>query len=591
MDLNPLSASPAADATVATAPTPRRWDRLASPTLFVLGAVLMHSIYAGTNGWLRPIVGVPGNDSFYHVKMAAMMPQVGLLREFPWLQFCYFTDQGQSFISHHYGFHVLLSPFVQMSHWWTGDYLPGGRWAICTFFGLMLVLLDRLLVAARMPWRWLWLPVFVLLPFQFFTRHAFIRAIAPSLVLMMLILLLMFRRRPVWTALAIAAYVHLYMGGVMFGPLLVGTYVCAIVISSQDRRAAFRLALWGAVGWTVGVLAHPYRDGMWGFLKLQVFGTGLSPDIPVGQEWKPYNDLWWFAQMSGVVLGVWAAAVVMRLRAGKPANAEELALLLMNVVFFVLTLKARRFIEYWPMFCLLSAAYLASPVIGTVAERIRKRNGAVDRSRAAILGPIAAAGIVLVIVGFSPAWQEIRRTSRCDYDLPAIRSAMDFLEKQSQPGDIVFSDDWDIFPVYFYYNFHNHYIVGLDPKFTHARRPDLWERYVKITRGQIPSDGHVETRGADNNVIMQTLHVSLEDIRDHFGAGYVITDRDHRPLAAKLAAATDFAELVYPPSSYAKSRDAPYLIFRIGTDVEHGHSGRAPVPATIAGVPRTVPRR
>jgi hypothetical protein len=590
MDLNPLSASSAADVTVATAPTPRRWDRFASPILFVLGAVLMHSIYAGTTGWLRPIVGVPGNDSFYHVKMAAMMPQVGLLREFPWLQFCYFTDEGQSFVSHHYGFHVLLNPFVQLSHWLTGDYLPGGRWAICTFFGLMLVLLDRLLLAARMPWRWLWLPVFVLLPFQFFTRHAFIRAIAPSLVLMMLILLLMFRRRPVWTALAIAAYVHLYMGGVIFGPLLVGAYVFAIVISSQDRRAAFRLALWGALGWTVGVLAHPYRDGMWGFLKLQVFGTGLSPDIPVGQEWKPYNDLWWFAQMSGVVLGVWAAAVFARLRIGKPANAEELALLLMNVVFFVLTLKARRFIEYWPMFCLLSAAYLASPVMGEVAERIQKRNGTLDRSRAAILGPIAAVGIVLVIVSFSPVWQEIRRASRCDYDLLAIRSAMEFLEKQSQPGDVVFTDDWDIFPVYFYYNSYNHYIVGLDPKFTHARRPDLWERYVKITRGQIPADVHVETRGADNNVLMQTLHVSLEDIRDHFGAGYVITDRDHRPLAAKLAAATDFAELVYPSASYAKSRDAPYLIFRVSTDAERGHSGRATVPATVAGIARTVPR-
>ena len=89
---------------------------------------------------------------------------------------------------------------------------------------------------------------------------------------------------------------------------------------------------------------------------------------------------------------------------------------------------------------------------------------------------------------------------------------------------------------------------------------------------------------------MQTLHVTLEDIRDHFGAGYVITDHDHRPLAAKLAAATDFAELVYPSSSYAKSRDAPYLIFRVGTDVERGRVGRATVPATVAVVARTVPR-
>jgi len=552
------------DATVARSPSSRRGDRLELLAVFVFSVVLMHSIYAGSGGWLQPICGVPGNDSYYHIKMAAMMPQVGLLHEFPWLKFCYFTDEGQSFISHHYGFHVLLVPFVQLSHWLTGDYLPGGRWAICTFFGLMLVFLDRLLVFARIPWRWLWLPIFVLLPFQFFTRHAYVRAITPSLLFLLLILFLMFRRRYLLTALAIAGYVHLYMGGVIFGPLLVGIYVLAMVISPpKDRRIPWRLALWATAGWLVGIATHPYRDGMWEFLILQVFGSGLSPDIPVGTEWKPYNDLWWFAQMSGVTLGVWAAAVFARLRIGKPANAEELALLLMNVVFFVLTLKSRRFIEYWPVFCLLSAAYLAAPVLGEIAIRTNRRAELKRRFRGAIIAPIGTVVVVILVVAFSPAWREIRRVSHCEYDLAAIRSAMGFLDGQSQPGDVVFTDDWDIFPVYFYFNSHNHYIVGMDPKFTHARRPDLWERYVKITRGQIPLDVQVETRGEDDSGIKQTLHVSLEDIRDHFGARYVVTDRDHKSLAGKLAAATDFAELVHPSTSYAESRDAPYLVFRI----------------------------
>ena len=145
---------------------------------------------------------------------------------------------------------------------------------------------------------------------------------------------------------------------------------------------------------------------------------------------------------------------------------------------------------------------------------------------------------------------------------------MDFLQEQSQPGEVVFTDDWDIFPVYFFYNSHNHYVVGLDPKFTHARQPDLWERYVKITRGQIPSEVQVETRGLQGQPLIEFQHFSLEDIRDHFGANYVVTDRDHRPLAEKLEAAKDFAELIYPSTSYAKSRDAPYLVFRVRG--EHG---------------------
>lgn len=528
------------------------------------GVVLMHSIYAGNGGWLKPIAGVPGNDSFYHIKMASLMPQVGLLHEFPWLKFCYFTDQAQAFISHHYGFHALLVPFVKLSWWLTGDELPGGRWAICTFFGLLLVLLDRLLVIARTPWRWLWLPLFVLLPFQFFTRHAFVRAITPSLVFMLLILLLMFRRRYVWTAFAVALYVHLYMGGVIFGPLIVGLYVVAMLIAPpEDRRNPWRLAVWAMAGWTIGIATHPYRDGMWEFLRMQVFGTGLSPDIAVGKEWKPYNDLWWFAQMSGVTLGVWAAAVFARLRLGKPANAEELALVLINFAFLVLTLKSRRFIEYWPMFCLLSAAYLATPVIVDFTESLQRRAKARIHDRLVKLAPIAAIGLSAMIVCFTSMWREIRLTSKCEYDLPAIRAAMDFLQVQSQPGEVVFTDDWDIFPVYFFYNSHNHYIVGLDPKFTHARRPDLWERYVKITRGQIPSDVTMDTPGNDAKVVRQSLHVSLEDIREHFGAKYVVTDRDHRPLAEKLAVAKDFAELIYPSTSYAKSRNAPHLVFRV----------------------------
>jgi len=236
---------------------------------------------------------------------------------------------------------------------------------------------------------------------------------------------------------------------------------------------------------------------------------------------------------------------------------------LMNFAFLVLTLKARRFIEYWPMFCLLSAAYLAAPVIVNLTDSLPRRAGSWASDRFSKWGPIVAAVGVIVIVVFSPIWREIRKTSKCEYDLPAIRAAMDFLQKQSQPGEVVFTDDWDVFPVFFFYNSHNHYVVGQDPKFTHARRPDLWERYVKITRGQIPSEVQMETRDDQGLPQLEKQRIALEDIRDHFGAKYVVTDRDHRPLAEKLAAAQDFAELIYPTTSYAEARDAPYLVFRI----------------------------
>jgi hypothetical protein len=55
---------------------------------------------------------------------------------------------------------------------------------------------------------------------------------------------------------------------------------------------------------------------------------------------------------------------------GMPADATRAAaecpgaaLLLINFAFLLLTFKARRFIEYWPPFCVLSAAYLSAPVL------------------------------------------------------------------------------------------------------------------------------------------------------------------------------------------------------------------------------------
>jgi hypothetical protein len=537
--MSSTSAAPAAS------DRPRRVEHA---LVFVLGAAIMWWAYGG---WARPDEGVPGNDSFYHIKMASMMPQAAALDRFPWSRFSYFTREGDSFVNHHYGFHLALSLSVRLSNWLTGSYLPGGRWAVYVFFGFLTVVMHRLATCAITPWRWIWLPLLVLLPFQFFTRHAFVRAMTPSLLFMLLTLLFMFQRKYIPLAISVAVYIHLYMGGVIFAPLLVASYVLSIALCGGDRGVMIRVIAWSLAAWVVGILTHPYRHGMLGFLQLQVFETGLSPDISVGKEWRPYTDLWWFMRMSGALLAVWIAAVGARLRMGQRMNVEELTLLVLNVAFFILTAKARRFIEYWPAFCLLSAVFLARPCFEPWAARLR-------RGSAPLLS-WACFGLTFILMAFAPQWREIQRGARCDFDLPAIKSAMTFVAERSEPGEIVFTDDWDIFPLFFFYNSHNHYIVGLDPKFTHARRPDLWERYVKITRGKAPAQAGVDMPDGTN----VQIRTHLQDIRDHFHARWVVTDRDHQALAAQLAAAPDFAELVYPTTSYGESHDAPYLVFRV----------------------------
>lgn len=530
----------------------------------------MHFAYAGT--WVKPSTdpGVPGHDSFYHIKMAALLPEVGLVHEFPWLEYVYFTDEGKTFISHHYGFHVLLAPFVHLSKTVTGDYLPGARWAIATLCGINLILLFGLLRMERVPWRWFWLIVFVLLPYHYFTRHAYVRAIAPSLVCMLLLLWCLFRGYRWRAALMIAIYIHVYAGGIMYAPVIVVIWlICHAIAPMYPDRYDWKTAVVTLLGWTAAMLIHPYANGMIEFLKVQVLGSGLSPDISVGREWKPYSDTWWFANLAGVILSLWVIAVFLRLARGGKANARELTLLALNIFFFAFTLKARRFVEYWPVFAMLSAATLSGPVIRPLAEQMSERLQSKGHRRQRVAGVVAVGICVLAtfaLANWSYPWVDVRNSVHCNYDIDQAREALTFLQENSAEGSIVFTDDWDVFPLYFYLNHHNHYIVGLDPKFTQQRDPELWERYVKISRGQIPGQIYVGEDGDPDRPRTRGTPVVLEDIRTHFKAQFVITDPQHKELARKLDEAPEFAELIYPPGRYAEVKNAPYVIFAIKSE-------------------------
>jgi NPCBM/NEW2 domain len=680
-------------------PAPRRRGLAIVEALavFIAGVVVMHWLYAASAARVGDELGAPEHDSYYHVAMASMLPEHGLLKTFPWLRFCYFRDAGNEFVSHHWGFHVLLLPFVKLGEWWAGDGLAGGRWAMCAVFGANLMLFHLLLRQRRVPLHWLWIALFLLLPDQFLARHGYIRAIGASFLFMQLLLLALFARRYGWAALVLALYVHLYLGAVIFGPLIVVVFaVCQALGPAGERHLPWRMALLTAAGWAAGVLTYPYAGGMYEFLKLQVVGSGLSPEVRVGNEWFPYTDALFLVKMAAVVLLTWAIALLVRLRSGPRLDAAETTLVVLNFLFLLLTVKSKRFIEYWPPVCLLSAAYLLAPPLragGAAIRRWFERTSAGNRSMAAAatvlflsgaaaisavtlartpeaeflradgqlwilltlalalpallrwhaseprnagrrsvadlrvpaLGAILAAILWFALVAYPssesasriavpkwawialatgyaalpalmsrtagayaaaafPAWlsgiallttavllptwtlttgantlRSAAQQLRCNYNLDEIRRLHAFLKQASQPGDTVFTDDWDIFPVFFYHNRHNHYIVGLDPEFTNQRHPDLWRRYEKISRGEVPNTIRL---AASNG--QQHARVDLTDIREHFNCRFVVADRDHRKLADALARRPELAEFVYPGGEYQKNRlSTEFVVFRI----------------------------
>jgi hypothetical protein len=89
---------------------------------------------------------------------------------------------------------------------------------------------------------------------------------------------------------------------------------------------------------------------------------------------------------------------------------------------------------------------------------------------------------------------------------------------------MIFSTDWDDFPMLFYYNPQNTYIVGLDPTYLYDRDPELWKLYANITLGDEENPAPL--------------------IRERFGAEYVFTDDEHPDFLQVAEDSGDF-EKVY----------------------------------------------
>lgn len=484
----------------------------------LFGAVVMIYLLSATR-WLAD------NDSFYHVKMARLVPELGFVDCFPWLHWTIFRDR---FVSHHHGFHVFLSPFTVLSEALTGNLVLGGKLAAVVAMmltGVLLVIVLRRLGVRHAP---LWLLAFACMPWHFWLRMTYIRAPILALPLLLAGLALILANRPIWVGLTAFVPMQIYNGALVL-LLLPAAFFAAALVRRESVRPA--LASAGAItaGLAAGFVLSPYFPANFRFLWTQLFETGLGAPREAGIEWRPFAPLF-LLQQSAPLLVLWSGCVLVRIRSGVRLSRPSLALLFLNLLFFALVLKSRRFIEYWPVFALLNAADLAAV---DVAPGPRPRPWLVA------LGIVLVGCVALVNLRFA------RARIGPSYDPGKLRGAMEFLAQTSPAGSIVFTDDWDIFPYCFFWNHHNRYIVGLDPVFTMQPYPELWERYRLITRGQSPA----ELAGGGRTTI--------DDIAGVFEANYVLVAADHPELFRQLRAAPDRFRMVYPPPSAADLRKQP----------------------------------
>jgi hypothetical protein len=442
---------------------------------------------------------MPDNDGFYHIKLARLMRTEGIRPDFPWLPLTVLNER--EFYDHHFLFHVLLEPFT------FGDLRVGAKWAAVCFASLAFLATWYLFQRQRVPFAWAWALALLGISDAFLYRMSVTRAQSLSLALLVLATLWLLEGK--YKHLAILSFIYVWTYDAY--PLILALGVLYVLSSGLiEGRLELRPLLYISGGLLLGLILNPYfPDNLVFSYRHMLPKLTDATSVSVGNEWFPYETKT-LLENSLPALIAFASGILALGLSGRKMDLAAAFGLFLALLFGLMLFQARRFVEYFPPFALIFAAFawaplLRDPAVRTPRDLPEPEPASSARAPRNWLAPtllmVAVAGSIALSV---PRARDAIRTSK-PYDLYA--GASNWLVQNTPAGSRVFQTDWDDFPRLFYYNTHNTYLVGLDPTYLQLYDSDLYALWVEITQGRVKSPAAI--------------------ILDRFGSRYVHTDLNH----------------------------------------------------------------
>ena len=438
---------------------------------------------------------LPDNDGFYHIKLAKLMRTEGLKPEFLWLPLSILNQR--EYYDHHFLYHVVLIPFTYFS-----DLRLGAKWSAVIFSSLAFLSVWLLFYRQRIPYAWLWALALLGISDAFLYRMSVTRAQSLSLAVLALAFILLLERR--YKLLAVLAFIYVWMYDAF--PLLLALGVLHfIAVAIVERRVEIRPLLYISAGILLGLIINPYFPNniafSWHHLLPKLTN---ATSVRVGNEWFPYDTKQILANSLPSLLAFAGGIFSLGLSTRRMDLRTAFALLVV-LVFGVMLMQARRFVEYFPPFALIFVAFACASLSQDFQfASALSTDSPFKRIIFNVPMIVLSVAIALSLARSIPRAREAIAQSK-PYDLYA--GASRWLEENTPAGSRVFQTDWDDFPRLFYYNTHNTYLVGLDPTYMQLYDPVLYDLWVLITRGDVENPSAV--------------------IADKFGSQYVHTDLMH----------------------------------------------------------------
>jgi hypothetical protein len=476
-----------------------------------------------------------GTDGYYHIKFADLMSSQGIKPEFPWLPLTILSPS--EFYDHHFLFHALLIPFT------SGDLILGAKWASIIFASLAFLSIWWLLHNQNIPYAFLWSLGLLAVSEVFLYRMSMPRVQSLSLAFLALGLnFLLLKKYKLLIPLSFF-YVWLYDGY----PLILvmsGLYVLAVWII--ERKFSITPLIYAGAGVFLGLLINPYFPHNIIFSVRHLLPKLIEPtDVRVGNEWYPYSTGQLLANSPLALAAFLSGTLAIGLRGRRMDVRTGLAFFL-AITFALMLFQSRRFIEYFPPFALIFAAFAWSPLLEYKNREETKESSSGGITRIPhlisyiqyplkIWLPIAILSLTLMLGGwfsFGGAKTSLEKTK----SYRKYAQASSWLASNTPQGTRIFQTDWDDFPRLFFYNTWNTYLIGLDPTYMQMKDGELFDLWVDISRGktELPS-GMISEFFASEYVLSDLAHDNFIDQAGEDPA-FVEVYRDEEAIIFQIAA-------------------------------------------------------
>lgn len=446
--------------------------------------------------------GFADPDSFYHAGISALMGQNHtILKYFPWFSF---TTFSHNFTDHQLLYHAALAPLTLFM-----PPLIAAKTASIIFALIFFIIMGWILKKEHITHRFIY--IFILLTTgSFVFRLNLAKAGSPALILFFIAIYALWHNKNTLLFLTTFLYIWTHAGWMSIGVVYVLWFIARLLTthalssdknivraSAQCIRLLVRDRSLRTIGggMLLGVIINPYFPDNLAFYWQQTIQIGLvnyQSVVNVGMEWFPMP----LPTLAISLFGVWivcALALILfivtclhtkRMEPEQNTNIlfiKTLHMIMIAGLWFVLTLKSARYVEYLAPCALVSGALLTelSIRLGGLAylKKYLRRHAAMYRACACVC-------IVFYIAWSAYDAQSLKRYLSGAFSWTRFQASSAYLAAHTPQDSLIFNTNWSYSPLLFFHNTRNRYMAGLDPTFFYISNPNLYRLYADIGHGR-----------------------------------------------------------------------------------------------------------